>query len=124
MIPTSKVCTSCKINKSLEEYDNCLKGKYSKKSYCKTCTKRFRKASSEKITLYHKTYRELNKETLNKKGKIRLSKDREDLAEWYVRSLIISHLKTIVVDMKNFTIPQELIELKRKQLKLNSYHSA
>ena len=27
MIPTSKVCTSCKINKPLEEYDNCLKGK-------------------------------------------------------------------------------------------------
>lgn len=36
MRPT-KHCSKCNLEKPLEEFSNCARGKYGKKSYCKEC---------------------------------------------------------------------------------------
>jgi hypothetical protein len=39
---TSKICTQCEIEKSLDEFYNQKFGKYGKKAECKRCTKKYR----------------------------------------------------------------------------------
>jgi hypothetical protein len=65
-----KVCSKCGVEKSLSEYQ---KNKYSKTGYrseCSECSKEKRKKiPKDKIILYNKKFRELNREKLNKKQK-------------------------------------------------------
>lgn len=52
---TTKICSKCKTEKSLDEFRNQAKGKYGKKNYCKICDDNNAKESYNK----HKEYRKL-----------------------------------------------------------------
>jgi hypothetical protein len=59
---TSKVCTKCCEEKTLEEFDKAPKGKYGRKSKCKACCKAYREANKDKIAAVQKEYYEANRE--------------------------------------------------------------
>lgn len=61
-----------------------------------------------------KKYKELNKSILYTKNKDYLAKQREQLGDLYIKHILTKHCDSLTF----LDIPQELIEIKRKQLLL------
>ena len=82
-----KICTKCNLNKSLDEYSNCKRGKYNKQPKCKECNKIYREINREKIIIYLNNYYQENKEELIIKNNQRVQDNYEDVQEykkkWY-----------------------------------------
>jgi len=64
-----KVCTFCHIEKGLDEFHLCKKGKMNRKSKCKECVKSETKEYYQKNIDYYKNYRENNKDSIRKRQK-------------------------------------------------------
>lgn len=64
-----KVCSCCKAEKSLEEFDICRKNKDGRQCKCKACRKIYRQQNKDKIRESRKRYAEENKEKLKEKSK-------------------------------------------------------
>ena len=64
-----KVCTTCHIEKGLDEFHLCKKGKMNRKSKCKECVKSETKEYYQKNIDYYKNYRENNKDSIRKRQK-------------------------------------------------------
>jgi len=64
-----KVCTTCHIEKGLDEFHLCKKGKMNRKSKCKGCVKLETKEYYQKNIDYYKNYRENNKDSIRKRQK-------------------------------------------------------
>ena len=64
-----KVCTICHIEKGLDEFHLCKKGKMNRKSKCKECVKSETKEYYQKNIDYYKNYRENNKDSIRKRQK-------------------------------------------------------
>ncbi len=65
----TKVCSCCKIEKPLEEFDICRKNKDGRQCKCKECRKIYRQQNKDKIRESKKRYAEENKEKLKEKHK-------------------------------------------------------
>ena len=61
-----KVCTKCKVEKELTEFNKDKKTKDNYRSHCNYCRKEYREANKECIKEYQKQYREANKERIKK----------------------------------------------------------
>jgi hypothetical protein len=93
-----KICSICGIEKFLHEYQ---KNKYSKTGYrseCSECSKeKKKKIPKEKLNLYHKKFRELNRDKLNKKQreyyKNNIEKERERRKKYKTISDVQTHKK-------------------------------
>lgn len=57
---TNKICTTCKDEKSLDNFNKSKTGKYGVTSTCKTCVKKYNKDNSEKRYENDKKYRKNN----------------------------------------------------------------
>lgn len=70
----SKVCSYCKIDKSLSEYQVDITKKLGVKTYCKPCeaiySKKYRAENKAKLLEQKKKYYQDNKEELKAKGKV------------------------------------------------------
>ena len=64
-----KVCTICHIEKGLDEFHLCKKGKMNRKSKCKECVKSETKEYYQKNIDYYKNYRENNKDSIRERQK-------------------------------------------------------
>jgi hypothetical protein len=64
-----KVCTICHIEKGLDEFHLCKKGKQNRKSKCKECVKLETKEYYQKNIDYYKNYRENNKDSIRERQK-------------------------------------------------------
>jgi hypothetical protein len=64
-----KVCTICHIEKGLDEFHLCKKGKMNRKSKCKECVKSETKEYYQKNIDYYINYRENNKDSIRKRQK-------------------------------------------------------
>lgn len=68
----SRICTKCKLEKLLSEFNNDKKGKYGKRSLCKKCESQKRKKYYQKYAeerkAYRKQYYQENKETENRQS--------------------------------------------------------
>lgn len=117
-----QVCILCNIDKNIKHYKlhNINNGKfYSKK--CKECLKiniiikkrLYNIRNKNNIAEYNKTYRINNKNIIKECLKKYHKKESENLTDMYIKSTICNKN-----DLKRSYITQELIELKRKQLKL------
>lgn len=124
---TTKVCSTCKVEKELDEFHNYKASKDGKQRKCKECgrlsTAKWQKANPEKVKATNAARYAANPE----KEKFRSSlwkrenakkhqesnrKSRANLATWHVVAMLRSNIRDT---------PQELIELKREQLKM--YHA-
>lgn len=63
-IPTHKVCSECKKDKSLEEFGKDKSRKDGKKVYCKSCVKRHYQDHKEERVKYARQHREEHKEDI------------------------------------------------------------
>jgi hypothetical protein len=70
----TKVCTTCEVEKSVDDYYNSKVGKYGFKAKCKCCVaeqkKAYQQANKEAIAAYQKVYRQANREAIAKQEKI------------------------------------------------------
>ena len=140
----TKLCTKCNIIKSFDDYNKSKNRKYGIACHCRSCMKierkeyraketsivlirecrsRYNKKHPEtrltyylnnidKRTEYNKKYRENNIEHYNNKATIYRKKSRNILSDGYIKSQLSK-----VTSLKHSQIPQELVELKRIQLK-------
>lgn len=115
-----KVCSKCKVEKDESEFGKNIDNKDKLQYRCKTCNKEYSK--SEKWKIYKSEY--------NKKHP-KSEKRKEKLLEYHRKYLKSekgknnaknskSHIKRCLglIEMSVKIIPQELIELKRIQLKI------
>ena len=70
-----KVCTKCKVEKPLTEFNKDKKTKDNYRSDCSYCRKQYREANKERINEYEKQYREDNKERINEYRRKRTKTD-------------------------------------------------
>lgn len=92
----NKICTTCKIEKTIEEFHNCNKSKDLHKSNCKKCRiettkkwneknkdklKSYKRLNTEKIALYKSNWRKNNIDRVNEKKRAwkKLNKDTNPL---------------------------------------------
>lgn len=99
---SSKICTKCKKDKDKRYFKNC------KSIMCDKCKRR------EKYEKYGTVKYNKNIGVLQKK---KFDSHREVLSDIYIKALIRSNIKCIR-PLRNIDIPQEMIELKRKELLL------
>ncbi len=92
----TKICSICEIRKNNNEFPHWRRK-------CRKC-----------FTKYNRQYRKNNNEHLRVYSRNLYKKHKLKLSDYYIKRLI--H-ETVGVDCKD--IPKELIELKRKQLKIN-----
>jgi hypothetical protein len=64
-----KKCTSCNVEKQLDDFHICKKGKYGRKSKCKECIKEITKDFYQKNIEYYKNYRLFNSKEINERKK-------------------------------------------------------
>lgn len=57
-----KICSKCKTNKALEEYNKSLSSKDGYQSKCRKCCKLHRKENKDRISKVNKTWRAVNKD--------------------------------------------------------------
>jgi hypothetical protein len=109
----TKTCTKCKETKSLDSYLFHRGGKDNKRSMCKYCEREIYK---ERYQEKRKIERRLNYLKDKKKRLLDCSKSLkkgvDKLTDFYIRRQIQK-----IVKIPKESIPQELIELKRIQLK-------
>ncbi len=55
--PKSRVCCTCRVEKSLECFNRSSKGTYGRQSCCKTCQKTYQERHKEQLKEYHKVRR-------------------------------------------------------------------
>jgi hypothetical protein len=115
---TTKCCTKCRIEKSLSEFHNQIKGKFGKKSMCKSCTLQealmYRLTHKLQINKYKKEYDQLNKEKVSKDRKQYYAKNRERITQLQ-KEIYKNKLKTDI----NFKIKHYLRTRLRHALKNN-----
>lgn len=66
----NKICSRCKIEKSIDNFNKRLSRKSGLASSCKTCMKDYRKDKKLKIQLQQKEYKRLNKENIKRKANV------------------------------------------------------
>jgi 5-methylcytosine-specific restriction endonuclease McrA len=98
-----KICTKCKINKSLDMFNKHKHGKLGITSECKICQaqreKKYKDSRKEKTKLYNSSYNSLNEESIKEYAKI-YSKNRYNTDILYrFKSNMRSHIN---VRLKNF----------------------
>lgn len=141
----TKVCKTCNIEKDITKYSLC-KGKY-RKNKCFTCynTEKYYKYR-DKYLEEKKEYHINNKELINKKARLYHANNKESISkkkkEYYhnniikrsevnsiytkkiIGGLLDPYIKRVIgsyYKLKFKDIPEELVQLKRKQLKLYRY---
>ena len=110
----TKTCTGCKEEKTLDNFYNHKTAKHKKNPKCKKCKNKisYEYAKTDKHRQYIRKYDKVNREKKNGYNSKWLRKSSEELRDLYVRRQIqkMLHIPTEL-------IPQELVELKRIQLK-------
>jgi DNA repair exonuclease SbcCD ATPase subunit len=83
----TKVCTKCKEEKPLTEFNKCRRNQDGLQSHCKNCQKKYRQENREQKFEYNKQYRQENREKLSELSKQYRQENREKLSElnkqWY-----------------------------------------
>jgi len=77
MMPNSKICTKCKVEKLLEEFNKQKPGKFARASRCKVCMAEYREANREQRRQYH----EANRERIAERQRQYTEANRERIAE-------------------------------------------
>ena len=110
----TKTCTGCKEEKTLDNFYNHKNGKHKKNPKCKQCKNNisYQYSKTDKHKQYIKEYDKLNRDKINEYNSKWLKKSSEELRDLYVRRQI---QKMLYIPIELIT--QELIELKRIQLK-------
>lgn len=62
--PLSRVCRTCKIDKSSAEFDKCIGTKFNLSYQCKSCHKSHREKHQEKFSNWNKAYKKANRKRL------------------------------------------------------------
>lgn len=112
IINDHKKCTSCNEHKHVSEYDLKSNGKILAK--CRPCYKLYvyeHNVKSERIE-YAKNWHKQNKDSTKRKTYQALQRD--NLTDYYVKSIM-----TRYIDLSFKDIPQELVDIKRKQMLLS-----
>lgn len=76
-----KICTSCNIKKSLDNFHLCKKGKHGRKSKCKECLKKITKDFYQKNIDYYKNYRLLNTNSIKERQKLWMENNQDKVKE-------------------------------------------
>lgn len=131
--PIFKKCYKCKTLKPMKDYNSkgvskkTKDGTDTKSAWCKECLK-----------IKSKEYREMNLNREREKGRLRMTKyikenyyehkeirrawrakGREEINDWYVKTLLLREASNGASILKGKQIPQSLIDLKREEIKLN-----
>jgi hypothetical protein len=81
----TKVCTKCKVEKPLDEFNNCKLGKYGKKPSCKQCcnkaAEKYREKNKYEIKDRQKRFQDKNKDRIRAKRKEYYKENRERLLD-------------------------------------------
>lgn len=87
---TSKICTVCNIEKSLNDFRKQRKGKFGKESQCKICRNKYKRELkkknleyAERLKIINKKWREKNSEYVKQKYKEWTEKNYEHLLKYY-----------------------------------------
>jgi len=112
----TKKCFKCGVIKDITMYFIDRNSKSGRRGDCKPCniksTNKWRKANIGKVRKRERTYKKSPVQKLRSK---RLSaKNRDDLSDMYIRSLIVKKDK----NLKSSDVSDELVELWRLNLKL------
>jgi Zn-finger protein len=75
----SKICSKCKLSKNLDDFADCKKAADGKQWNCRDCKSLYKKQHKEHIAKQQKEYREINKDTIKEKNKIRYHNQAEIL---------------------------------------------
>ena len=76
-----KRCSTCKIEKSFEEFSKCKSKTDGCQSHCKVCVKEYRNQNKEKISEQRKEHYEQNKEKILERNKEYREQNREKILE-------------------------------------------
>jgi hypothetical protein len=110
----TKICTGCKEEKTLDNFYNHKTAKYNKNSKCKVCKNQMNLdyCRTDAHKQYRSKYGKLNRDKKNGYNSVWLKKASEELHDFYIRRQLQKMLK-----IPKESIPQELVELKRIQIK-------
>ena len=131
--PIFKKCTICKTLKAMKDFNSRgvskirKDGTDTKSSRCKEClkikSKEWReknlKREREKARLRMLKHIKENYSEWSKKRRVSRAKGREEINDWYVKTLILREGSNGASLLKRKQIPQALIDLKREEIKLN-----
>jgi hypothetical protein len=113
-----KTCNTCKETKVASEFYKLKKSKDGLNAQCKACynlrIKKWRKKNPEKYTTYKKNWRAENPDKVNAMQRRSGKNDTANLTDGYVRKKIVQGFN----GLKNSDVPNELVELKRQEIKL------
>ncbi|MFM7796264.1 MAG: hypothetical protein ACKO7N_05810 [Candidatus Nitrosotenuis sp.] len=110
-----KICSCCKISKTLDQFANAKKASDGKQWNCKECKQKYKKKYQEHIKEQSKTYRKKNKEKITENSKIYRQQNLEKIQERN-RSYRIKN-KSIIAQKKKERIAKNP-EKAREQRKL------
>jgi hypothetical protein len=131
--PLFKKCAKCKTEKPMKDFNSrgvskkTKDGTDTKSARCKEClkidTKEYReknlKREREKARLRMSKYIKDNYYEHKEKRRAWKAKGREEINDWYVKTLILREASNGASLLKRKQIPQSLIDLKREEIKLN-----
>jgi hypothetical protein len=81
MMPKSKICTKCKVEKALEEFHKRKCGKFGRVSHCKVCVAEYREKNRERIAERNRQYNEANRERIAERNRQYYEANRERILE-------------------------------------------
>ena len=99
----TKICTNCKIEKSIIEFSKKKGGKFGVAAICKGCEKQYRQANAESIADRMKQYRKENKEYISAKKKQYQQANKIEIAE-YKKQYRQANKQHIAEQMKQYTL--------------------
>ena len=122
IIMKTKICTKCKIEKSLDEFYNDKRNKDGKTSRCKDCMKKYCLENKDKLNKQHKNYYESHKQELIIKVKKYRNNHQEEIKIYKKKHYLINQKKLKIKAKKYREEHKEEIKiyLKRNKEKINN----
>lgn len=81
MMPESKICTKCKVEKPLDEFHKRKIGKFGRQPRCKVCVAEHYQKNRERVLMRQRRYREANPGKLHEKDRRYYVKNRGRISE-------------------------------------------
>ena len=81
MMPKSKICTKCKVEKPLDQFYKLKIGKFGRASQCMVCAAKYYRENREKILEQRRRYYEENHEKISEWRRRYYEENREKLLE-------------------------------------------
>jgi len=82
MMPKSKICNKCGVEKPLDEFNRNKSKKFGRASHCKVCVAEYYGKNRERLREQERQYREENRERVRERNRQYYEANHEKISEW------------------------------------------